>query len=73
MRNPFRKKMSIGCKWSDFCTKCHDLKKPDYCTLCEQYRFIDSGYGWCNLLPESIVVAWCKDPCSYYNKVREKG
>lgn len=66
----FSRKHTPNCKFQNLCTVCEG-HKTDYCQLCKQYRFIDSGYGWCNLSPEPVTVGWCKDPCSYYTKVRE--
>ncbi|KKM83683.1 hypothetical protein LCGC14_1306950 [marine sediment metagenome] len=77
MWNPFKRKPPMkGCHWENFCKCSHDSKeyieKEDSCSKCPFYLFIDSGYGWCRALPEPIVVAWCKDICSFYpSKARE--
>lgn len=54
------------CKWQDSCD-CEGIK-PLYCQRCKWYSWIDSGYGYCKALPEHIIVAWCRDICSLFNR-----
>lgn len=61
------RKVNKICQWEDFCTTCDDIKdKQDTCYACKHYRMIDSGYGWCALYPQPLLVAWCRDICSHF-------
>ena len=62
-----RKRQQEFCKWEDLC-KCHKEDGDDYCQKCKLYHMIDSGYGWCSALPEQVIVAWCKDICSFFKR-----
>ena len=52
------------CDWGD-CCDCISIKSQ-YCETCKWYHGLDSGYGYCVALPNPIVVAWCKDVCSFF-------
>ena len=63
------KKKVSDCKWEQSCD-CLGIKQR-YCELCQWYRMIDSGYGWCTALPTHVVVAWCRDICTHFTKAEE--
>lgn len=71
-RLPWQKRKEKDCEWVNFCTNCDTPWERDRCELCKQYRFIDSGYGWCNLLPKPYLVSWCKLPCSWFGPRKPK-
>ena len=62
----------IDCKSSEFCD-CGDIDDRDNCFVCEHYRFIDSGYGWCIFLPTPKVVPWCRVPCGNFKLEVKQG
>ena len=58
-------KKLLGCKWKRLC-KCVD--KAVTCFHCAYYHPIDSGYGVCKGLPVFVVIPWCRDVCSLFEK-----
>ena len=64
-----RQKHKNTCKFSDFCTMCEGKKCYLTCEECLYYRAFDSGWGYCNALPEPIEVAWCKDVCRLFKVI----
>ena len=60
-----RKKPTTFCEFLDSCNCIN--KKEKQCRDCRYYSMIDSGYGYCKALPQPILVAWCKDTCSFFS------
>ena len=67
------KKNIIDCKFIEECgeKRCSNApEKNDCCEKCSFYHMIDSGYGHCRVFPTTIIVAWCKNICGQYKKIR---
>ena len=63
------KEIKPDCECEEYCP----CKKPhEKCWLCNYYRQIDSGYGYCIALPQVIVVPWCRIICSLFKRVPRK-
>ena len=63
----WKKRDESTCKWDGIC-KCHSTNKERRCDKCDFYWWVDSGFGYCRALPEFVVVAWCRDVCSFYKR-----
>ena len=61
-----------NCDFEGMCD-CNNKAKSKRCDICTWYSMIDSGYGYCRALPQPIVVAWCKDICSYFSFLVRSG
>jgi len=63
MFNWFRRKQEKDCKCIGYCP----CKEPhDGCMVCNWYRSIDSGYGYCIATPKVVIVPWCRIVCSLF-------
>ena len=52
------------CEFQDSCN-CEDEKEVT-CKNCGYYIPLDSENGCCKALPNPVLVAWCKDICSFF-------
>ena len=66
----FKKKTKDSkCKWAE-CCDCNSpsADKEKLCEKCTFYWWIDSGYGYCRVFPQFIIVPWCRDTCSLFKE-----
>jgi len=61
----------VDCACSDYCN-CEEEEERLRCELCEYFKPIDSGYGYCMVLPTIVTVPWCRVICGQFKRRRKR-